>query len=130
MCDVQPETLISRKPVFSSPLTAVKMNVVCGKDSITVFVIEDYFKYYNVDLGSVHLANPECRAKKEVIAGVAFYTVRTLKDKYEHCGGKPIEVRVWMWICSWVLCLLCDSYPCFILQSTEIKSQFLVYACY
>lgn len=69
------------------------MRVVCGKDSITIFVIEDFFKYYGVGLGSVHLTNPECRAKKEVIAGVAFYTVRTPKNKYDYCGGKPVEVR-------------------------------------
>lgn len=74
------------------------MNVVCGKDAITISVIEDFFIYYNVGLGSVHLTNPECRARKEVIAGVAFYTVRTPKDKYEFCGGKPIEVR--LCICS------------------------------
>ncbi|XP_058253015.1 zona pellucida glycoprotein d isoform X2 [Hemibagrus wyckioides] len=70
------------------------MNVVCGKDAITISVIEDFFIYYNVGLGSVHLTNPECRARKEVIAGVAFYTVRTPKDKYEFCGGKPIEKNI------------------------------------
>ncbi|XP_060782742.1 zona pellucida glycoprotein d [Neoarius graeffei] len=69
---------------------AAVINVVCGKDSITISVIEDFFKYYNIGLGSVHLVNPECRARKEVIAGVAFFTVRTPKDKYEFCGGKPV----------------------------------------
>ncbi|KAI5105524.1 hypothetical protein C0J45_5196 [Silurus meridionalis] len=73
---------------------AVMMNVVCGKDSITISVIEDFFIYYNVGLGSVHLANPDCRARKEVIAGVAFYTVRTPKDKYEYCGGAPVEKNI------------------------------------
>ncbi|KAB5571616.1 hypothetical protein PHYPO_G00227080 [Pangasianodon hypophthalmus] len=73
---------------------AVTMNVVCGKDSITISVIEDFFKYYNVGLGSVHLTNPECRARKEVVAGVAFYTVRTPKDQYDFCGGKPVEKNV------------------------------------
>ncbi|XP_026990729.1 zona pellucida glycoprotein d [Tachysurus fulvidraco] len=73
---------------------AVLMNVVCGKDAITISVIEDFFIYYNVGLGSVHLTNAECRARREVIAGVAFFTVRTPKDKYEFCGGKPIEKNI------------------------------------
>ncbi|KAF5897968.1 pancreatic secretory granule membrane major glycoprotein GP2-like [Clarias magur] len=69
----------------------VTIKVVCGKDSIAVFVIEEFFQYYNVDLESVHLSNPECRAKKEVIGDVAFYTVRTPKDRYSDCGGRPVE---------------------------------------
>ncbi|XP_017328972.1 zona pellucida glycoprotein d [Ictalurus punctatus] len=73
---------------------AVLMNVVCGKDSITISVIEDFFKYFNIGIRSVHLTNPECRARKEVIAGVTFFTVRTPKDKYTFCGGQPVEKNI------------------------------------
>lgn len=122
LCNVQRSTLISCASLFFSSFTAAVINVVCGKDSITISVIEDFFKYYNIGLGSVHLVNPECRARKEVIAGVAFFTVRTPKDKYEFCGGKPVLVR--MSICSWGLFALCDPCLCFTLQSVEPESHF------
>ncbi|XP_062404419.1 zona pellucida glycoprotein d isoform X2 [Sardina pilchardus] len=70
------------------------MKVMCGKNFITITVIEDFFKYYNVPVKSLHLANTSCRAHKEVIAGVPYYIVRTPKDQYAACGGKPLEKNI------------------------------------
>lgn len=119
-------TLTLYHPVFLFPacVTAVTMNVVCGQDSITVFVIEDFFKYYNVGLESVHLANPECRARKEVIAGVAFYTVRTPKHKYMLCGGKPIEVK--MPEGGWGFCL-CSRYRCILYRYIYLAHTHIIW---
>ncbi|XP_030645011.1 zona pellucida glycoprotein d [Chanos chanos] len=67
------------------------MTVMCGKDYISIVVIEDFFKYYKVPLESLHLTNKTCRAGREVIDGIAYYIVRTPKDQYIPCGGKPLE---------------------------------------
>uniref|UniRef100_A0A672I816 Matrix metallopeptidase 15a n=1 Tax=Salarias fasciatus TaxID=181472 RepID=A0A672I816_SALFA len=67
------------------------MKVMCGKDYITIRVLEEFFVYHNVPLASIHLPNASCRAQREVIAGVPYYMSRTSKDKYLMCGGKPIQ---------------------------------------
>ncbi|XP_041965829.1 zona pellucida glycoprotein d isoform X1 [Alosa sapidissima] len=70
------------------------MKVMCGKNFISITVIEDFFKYYNVSVESLHLANKSCRAHKEVISAVPHYIVRTSKDQYAACGGKPLEKNI------------------------------------
>ncbi|KAL2093828.1 hypothetical protein ACEWY4_011140 [Coilia grayii] len=70
------------------------MTVVCGKDFITVTISEDFFKYYNVPVESLHLANRSCRAHKEVISGVPYYMVQTPKEQYAACGGKPLGKNI------------------------------------
>ncbi|XP_062856165.1 zona pellucida glycoprotein d [Trichomycterus rosablanca] len=72
----------------------VMMNVVCGKDYITISVNKDFFEYYNVPHESVHLSNPDCQAKKKVIAGVVYYTVRTQTEKSEICSGQSVETNI------------------------------------
>ncbi|KAL0968547.1 hypothetical protein UPYG_G00268260 [Umbra pygmaea] len=67
------------------------INVTCGKDHITIMVIEDYFQYYNVPVELLHLKNQTCHAHREVISGIAYYAVRISKDQYINCGGKPLE---------------------------------------
>ncbi|XP_040894764.1 zona pellucida glycoprotein d [Toxotes jaculatrix] len=67
------------------------MKVMCGRDYISIRAVEDFFKYYNVPLESLHLPNKSCRAQREVIDGVPYYMSRISKDKYLTCGGKPLE---------------------------------------
>ncbi|XP_067359025.1 zona pellucida glycoprotein d isoform X2 [Channa argus] len=64
------------------------INVMCGRDYISISAAEDFFKYHNVPLESLHLPNKSCRAQREVIGGVAYYMARLPKDKYLTCGGK------------------------------------------
>ncbi|XP_028814716.1 zona pellucida glycoprotein d isoform X2 [Denticeps clupeoides] len=73
---------------------AVKMNVVCGKDFITIMVQDDFFKYHNIGVESLHLQNESCRAQQEVIGNVSYYLVRTYKDQYVACGGNPLEANI------------------------------------
>ncbi|XP_041650650.1 zona pellucida glycoprotein d [Cheilinus undulatus] len=67
------------------------IKVTCGKDYITIRALEDFFKYHNVPLESLHLPNKSCRAQEEVIDGVTYYMTRISKDEYVACGGKPLE---------------------------------------
>ncbi|XP_023673636.2 zona pellucida glycoprotein d isoform X1 [Paramormyrops kingsleyae] len=67
------------------------INVMCGKDYITIMVVEDFFKYYNIKLEDLHLGNKSCRAQQETVAGVSYYMARTTKDRYLYCGGKALE---------------------------------------
>ncbi|KAG9352528.1 hypothetical protein JZ751_020942 [Albula glossodonta] len=68
--------------------------VVCGKDFITIMVIEDFFKYYSIKMESLHLGNETCRARQETIDGVSYYIVRTSKEQYSNCGGKPLQKNI------------------------------------
>ncbi|KAJ8247358.1 hypothetical protein GJAV_G00245480 [Gymnothorax javanicus] len=68
--------------------------VLCGKDYITIMVIEDFFNYHNVKLESLHLENKACRARQETIDGVSYYIVRTSKEQYAVCGGKPLQKNI------------------------------------
>ena len=70
------------------------IKVGCGRDYISIRAEEDYFKYYNVPLESLHLPNKSCRAQREVIDGVPYYMSRISKDRYLTCGGKPLEVQL------------------------------------
>lgn len=65
---------------------------MCGNDFITIAIIEDFFKYYNVPVESLHLANKSCRARKQMVSDVPHYIVRTSKEQYAACGGKAVEV--------------------------------------
>ncbi|XP_042352507.1 zona pellucida glycoprotein d [Plectropomus leopardus] len=67
------------------------IKVMCGRDYIAIQAIEDFFKYHKVPLESLHLPNKSCRAQREVINGVPYYTSRISKTKYLACGGKPPE---------------------------------------
>lgn len=82
---------ICSKTVF---LLVATINVMCGKDYITIMVKEDFFQYYKVPVESLHLKNESCRAQKEVISDVPYYIVRISKDQYISCGGKPLEVSM------------------------------------
>ncbi|KAJ8417873.1 hypothetical protein AAFF_G00227160 [Aldrovandia affinis] len=68
--------------------------VLCGKDYITIMVVEDFFKYYNVKLQSLHLGNETCGARQDTIDGVSYYIVRTTKEQYDYCGGKPLQKNI------------------------------------
>ncbi|XP_063053248.1 zona pellucida glycoprotein d [Engraulis encrasicolus] len=70
------------------------VQLLCGMDYITIAINEDFFKYYNVPVESLHLANKSCRAHKEDISGVQYYMVQTTKEKYAACGGKPLEKNI------------------------------------
>ncbi|XP_071771042.2 zona pellucida glycoprotein d [Centroberyx gerrardi] len=70
------------------------IKVMCGKDFITVRVVEDFFRYYNILLESLHLPNKSCRAQREVIDSVPYYMSRISKDQYQACGGKPLEKNI------------------------------------
>ncbi|XP_031657851.1 zona pellucida glycoprotein d isoform X1 [Oncorhynchus kisutch] len=70
------------------------INVMCGKDYITIMVNEDFFQYYKVPMESLHLKNESCRAQKEVMSDVPYYIVRISKDQYVSCGGKPLEKNI------------------------------------
>uniref|UniRef100_UPI0037E7A4B3 zona pellucida glycoprotein d n=1 Tax=Semicossyphus pulcher TaxID=241346 RepID=UPI0037E7A4B3 len=67
------------------------IKVMCGKDYITFRALEDFFKYHNVPLESLHLPNKSCRAQREVIHGVPYFMSRISRGKYITCGGKPLE---------------------------------------
>ncbi|KAM7414117.1 hypothetical protein PAMA_019097 [Pampus argenteus] len=67
------------------------ITVMCGKDYIAIRALEDFFKYHNVPLESLHLSNKSCRAQREVIDSVPYYISSISKDKYVTCGGKPLE---------------------------------------
>ncbi|XP_059191510.1 zona pellucida glycoprotein d [Centropristis striata] len=67
------------------------IKVMCGRDYITIRVVEDFFQYHNVPLESLHLPNKSCRAQREVIDGVPYYMSRISKEKYLTCGGRPLE---------------------------------------
>ncbi|XP_067091321.1 zona pellucida glycoprotein d isoform X1 [Osmerus mordax] len=69
----------------------VDIKVMCGKDFITVFVIEEFFQYYKVPLESLHLPNASCAAQRTNVLGVTYYFARTTEDQYLSCGGKPLE---------------------------------------
>lgn len=64
---------------------------MCGRDSITIRALEDFFKYYNVPLESLHLPNKSCRAQREVIDSVPYYMSKISKETYLTCGGKPLD---------------------------------------
>ncbi|CAJ1057251.1 zona pellucida glycoprotein d isoform X2 [Xyrichtys novacula] len=67
------------------------IKVICGKDYISIRALEDFFKYHNVPLQSLHLPNKSCGAQMEKIDSVTYYVSRISKDKYLACGGKPLE---------------------------------------
>ncbi|XP_034540893.1 zona pellucida glycoprotein d isoform X2 [Notolabrus celidotus] len=67
------------------------VKVICGKDYITIRALEDFFKYHNVPLQSLHLPNKSCRAQREVIDGATYYMSRISRDQYLACGGRPLE---------------------------------------
>ncbi|XP_070828932.1 zona pellucida glycoprotein d isoform X2 [Chaetodon trifascialis] len=67
------------------------IKVVCGKNYIAIRVIEDFFKYHNVPLESLHLPNKSCRAQRAAINGVSYFVSKISKEKYAACGGKPLE---------------------------------------
>ncbi|XP_067292349.1 zona pellucida glycoprotein d [Pseudorasbora parva] len=70
------------------------MNLTCGKDFISILVDEEFFKYYNVGVESIHLTNASCRAHREEISGSAYFTVHTPMDQYTVCGGRPLEKNI------------------------------------
>lgn len=65
----------------------------CSRDYISIGAVEDFFKYHNVPLESLHLPNKSCRAQREVIDGVPYYVSRLSKDNYLTCGGKILVVQ-------------------------------------
>ncbi|XP_037622699.1 zona pellucida glycoprotein d [Sebastes umbrosus] len=70
------------------------IKVMCGNDYMGIRAIEDFFKYHNVPLESLHLPNKSCRAQREVIDGVPYYMSMTSKEQYLTCGGKPLEKNI------------------------------------
>ncbi len=70
------------------------IKVMCGRDYIAIRALEDFFKYHNVPVESLHLPNKSCRAQREVINSVPYYMSRISKDEYLTCGGKPLEVQL------------------------------------
>lgn len=71
-----------------------QLKVICGKDFITMRMVEDFFTYYNVPLDSLRLPNKSCGAQREVIHGVPYYMARISKEKYTLCGGKPLQKNI------------------------------------
>lgn len=67
---------------------------MCSRDYIGIRAMEDFFKYHNVPLESLHLRNKSCRAQKTTINDVTYYISRISKDEYLTCGGEPLEVRL------------------------------------
>ncbi|KAM9854307.1 zona pellucida glycoprotein d [Aulostomus maculatus] len=67
------------------------IKVLCGSDYISIRVIEDYFRYHNVPLESLHLPNKSCVAHREVINNVPYYLAKISRDDYLRCGGKPLQ---------------------------------------
>ncbi|KAM3870090.1 zona pellucida glycoprotein d [Diretmus argenteus] len=70
------------------------IKVTCGKDNITISVAEDFFKYYNVPLASLHLPNKSCRAHREVIDGEPSYVASISKDQYVTCAARKVETNI------------------------------------
>ncbi|KAJ0069571.1 hypothetical protein NL108_010390, partial [Boleophthalmus pectinirostris] len=70
------------------------IQVNCERDSISIRALESYFTYLRVPLNSLHLPNESCRAQREVINGVAYYTAKVSKKQYLFCGGKPLEKNI------------------------------------
>lgn len=68
------------------------MRVVCGENYIEVRALQEFFHYYKAKLGSLHLSNMECRASEMTVDDKNYYFVRTAKEDYSRCGGKPLEV--------------------------------------
>ncbi|XP_068459801.1 zona pellucida glycoprotein d [Clinocottus analis] len=66
------------------------IKVLCGKDFMAIRAKEDYFRYHNVPLESLHLPNKSCRPQRKVIDGVPYYMAKISKDEYQICGGKPL----------------------------------------
>uniref|UniRef100_A0A8D0CYB3 Zona pellucida glycoprotein d n=2 Tax=Sander lucioperca TaxID=283035 RepID=A0A8D0CYB3_SANLU len=67
------------------------IKVMCGRDHMAIRATEDFFKYHNVSLESLHFPNKSCRAQRKVVDGVPHYMSRISKDQYLTCGGKPLE---------------------------------------
>lgn len=67
------------------------IKVLCGRDYMAIRATEDFFKYHNVSLESLHFPNKSCRTQREVVHGVPHYVSRISKDQYLTCGGKPLE---------------------------------------
>lgn len=67
---------------------------MCGKDFMAIRAKEDYFRYHNVPLESLHLPNKSCRPERTVIGGELYYMAKISKDDYQICGGKPLMVRL------------------------------------
>lgn len=74
--------------------TDAHFKVTCGRDYISIRGLEDFFRYHNVPLESLHLPNKSCRAQREVIDGVSYYASRLSKDQYLTCGGKLLVVQL------------------------------------
>uniref|UniRef100_A0A3B5A6M4 Uromodulin-like n=1 Tax=Stegastes partitus TaxID=144197 RepID=A0A3B5A6M4_9TELE len=70
------------------------VKMMCSKDYIEIRAMEDFFKYHNVPLESLHLPNKSCRAQRKVIDGVPYYMSRISKDEYLSCGGRLLEKNV------------------------------------
>ncbi|XP_056272253.1 zona pellucida glycoprotein d [Pseudoliparis swirei] len=66
------------------------IKVMCGKDFMAIRAKEDYFRYHNVPLESLHLPNKSCRPERTVIGGELYYMAKISKDDYQICGGKPL----------------------------------------
>lgn len=79
--------------LFFLQLPDAEIRVVCGENYIEVRALKDFFHYYKAKLESLHLSNEECRANETTIDGKNYYIVRTAKEDYGRCGGKPLEVR-------------------------------------
>uniref|UniRef100_A0A8C9RZV7 Zona pellucida glycoprotein d n=1 Tax=Scleropages formosus TaxID=113540 RepID=A0A8C9RZV7_SCLFO len=73
-----------------SSAAVATFNVMCGRDFITIVVIEDLFMYHSVKLEELHVGNGTCQVRRETVAGVS-YMVRTPKKKYICCSGKLLE---------------------------------------
>lgn len=67
---------------------------MCSSDSIGIRAKEDFFKYHNVPLESLHLPNKSCRAQKTAINNVTYYVSRISKQEYLSCGGELLEVQL------------------------------------
>ncbi|KAM8891659.1 zona pellucida glycoprotein d isoform 2-T2 [Spinachia spinachia] len=70
-----------------------RIKVLCGKDFIEIRAMEDYFKFHNVPLESLHLPNKSCRPQREVIDGVPYFMSKISKEDYQMCGGKPLTKK-------------------------------------
>lgn len=90
------KTKLKKPPVFPD----AHIKVMCGRDYIAIRAVEDFFKYHNVPLESLHLTNKSCRAQREVINNVPYYISRISKSKYVTCGGKPLEVELHYYLCT------------------------------
>ncbi|KAI3371614.1 hypothetical protein L3Q82_024177 [Scortum barcoo] len=67
------------------------IEITCDRDYMAIRAVEDFFKYNNVPLESLHLPNRSCRAQRTVINNVPYYMSHVSKDQYLTCGGKPPE---------------------------------------